>query len=51
MYFVKWSTRQGDLAQMVFDSPGFFDSKWLNKTTRAKIWQTEVGELRLYIEK
>lgn len=43
-YFVKQSAPLGDLAQAVFDSPGFFDSKWLNKTTRAKTWQTEVDE-------
>ena len=43
-YFIKQSAPLGDLAQAVFDSPGFFDSKWLNKTTRTKTWQTEVDE-------
>ncbi len=32
----------GTLAGQVLESPAFFDSKWLNKTTKAKTWQDEV---------
>jgi len=34
----------GDLAQKVFDAPGFLDPKWLNKSTRTVVWQSELKE-------
>ena len=41
-YYSKQAAPLGELAQAVFDSPAFFDGKWLNKSTRAKTWQEEV---------
>lgn len=41
-YYSKQAAPLGELARAVFDSPAFFDSKWLNKSTRAKTWQEEV---------
>ena len=41
-YYSKQAVPLGELAQAVFDSPAFFDSKWLNKTTHTKTWQDEV---------
>ena len=43
-YYSKQATPLGELAQAVFDSPAFFDDKWLNKTTRTKTWQEEVDQ-------
>ena len=43
-YYFQQAGPLGDLAQVVFDSPAFFDSKWLNKTTKAKTWQDEIKE-------
>ena len=43
-YYSKQAAPLGDLAQAVFDSPAFFDSKWLNKTTRTKTWQEAVDQ-------
>ena len=34
----------GDLAQKVFDAPGFLDSKWLNKSTKTVVWQNALRE-------
>lgn len=34
----------GDMAEKIFDSEGFFEKKWLNKTCRAPEWQSEVRE-------
>lgn len=34
----------GDLAEKVFDTPGFVESKWLNKTCKAVEWQKAVRE-------
>ncbi len=41
-YFMSRSAALGSLASQVFESPAFFVDKWLNKTTSAKTWQTEV---------
>ena len=41
-YYSKQAAPLGELARAVFDSPAFFDGKWLNKSTRAKTWQEEV---------
>ena len=43
-YYSKQAALLGEFAQAVFDSPAFFDDKWLNKTTRAKTWQAEVDQ-------
>ena len=43
-YFMQHSAPLGDLARQVWDSPAFFDKKWLNKTTAAKTWQSAVTE-------
>ena len=43
-YFTRQAAVLGELAQTVFDSPAFFDPRWLNKTTRPKTWQAEVDE-------
>ena len=34
----------GDLAEKVFDTPGFVEPKWLNKTCKAVEWQKAVRE-------
>ncbi len=34
----------GDLAQKVFGAPGFLDPKWLNKSTKTTVWQSELKE-------
>ena len=34
----------GDLAERVFDAPGFVESKWLNKTCKPAEWQRAVRE-------
>ncbi len=41
-YFQKRSAPLNGMAQQVWDSPVFFENKWLNKTTSAKTWQAEV---------
>ena len=41
-YFQTHSAPLGDMARQVWDSPAFFDKKWLNKTTSAKTWQAAV---------
>lgn len=43
-YFRQHSAPLGEMAQQVWDSPAFFDKKWLNKTTAAKTWQSAVTE-------
>ena len=43
-YYCKQAAPLGEMAQAVFDSPAFLDSKWLNKTTRIKTWQEEVNQ-------
>lgn len=34
----------GSLADSVFESPSFYDSKWDNKSTSVKTWQDEITE-------
>lgn len=41
-YFMQHSAPLGDMARQVWDSPAFFDKKWLNKTTAAKTWKPAV---------
>lgn len=43
-YFFRQSASLGALAGQVWNSPAFFEAKWLNKTTSAKTWQTAVDE-------
>lgn len=43
-YFFRQSAPLGALAGQVLNSPGFFEAKWLNKTTSAKTWQAAVDE-------
>lgn len=43
-YFYRKSGPLGVLAGQVLNSPAFFESKWLNKTTSAKTWQAAVDE-------
>ena len=43
-YFFQRSEPLGALAGQVLNSPAFFETKWLNKTTSAKTWQTAVDE-------
>lgn len=43
-YFMRQAAPLGEMADAVFDSPAFFDVKWLNKSTRAKTWQEEVNQ-------
>lgn len=46
-YYLQQAASLGDLASTVFDNAAFFDSKWLNKSTSAKTWQTEIREKTL----
>ena len=41
-YYYGKSACLGDLAQKVWDSPAFFESKWLNKTESVKNWKTAI---------
>ena len=41
-YFFQNCAALGALAGQVLNSPAFFDSKWLNKSTAAKTWKTAV---------
>ena len=34
----------GDLKDVLFDSPAFYDNKWENKSTGIKVWQDSVRE-------
>jgi len=43
-YFLRKSSVLDTMAQQVWESPAFFDSKWLNKSTTAKTWQKEVDD-------
>ncbi len=38
------SAPMGELADALFDSPAFFDSKWENKSTSVKTWQDAIQE-------
>lgn len=41
-YYDSISAPLGELADMLFESEGFFDKKWLNATTKPKVWQDGV---------
>ena len=41
-YYDRISSPLGKLADSVFDSEGFYDKKWENKTTAPKVWQDAV---------
>ena len=43
-YFNENASVLGELADTVFESNGFFDAKWLNASTKASVWQTEIRE-------
>ena len=43
-YFRKKSASLGALADSVWNSPAFFDDKWLNKSTKATVWQAAVDQ-------
>lgn len=43
-YYDTVSTPLGELADMLFDSESFIDKKWLNATTKPKVWQDGVRE-------
>lgn len=43
-YFRKKGASLGALADSVWDSPAFFDDKWLNKSTKATVWQAAVDQ-------
>ncbi len=41
-YYLTQAAPIGEYTEQVFESEGFFDEKWLNKTTTAAAWQAEV---------
>lgn len=43
-YFFQHSAVLDTMAQQVWNSPAFFDEKWLNKSTSTKTWQAAVDE-------
>ncbi len=43
-YFLMNAAALGELTESVFDSPGFFDDKWLNASTKPVTWQAEIKE-------
>lgn len=43
-YFFRHSAVLDTMAHLVWNSPAFIDSKWLNKTTSVKTWKAEVDE-------
>lgn len=43
-YFRRKSGVLDTMAQQVWESPSFFDMRWLNKSTSAKMWQKEVDD-------
>lgn len=43
-YYDTVSAPLGELADMLFDSESFIDKKWLNATTKPKVWQDGVRE-------
>lgn len=43
-YFRKKGASLGALADSVWNSPAFFDNKWLNKSTKATVWQAAVDQ-------
>ncbi len=43
-FYDEVSAPMGELADALFDSPAFFDSKWENKSTSVKVWQDAIRE-------
>ena len=43
-FFDLHSNVLAELADKVFDSPNFFDEKWLNASTKSVTWQAEINE-------
>ena len=43
-WYWKEAASLGDLREKVFDAPGFVETKWLNKTSKAAEWQKAVRE-------
>ena len=43
-YYDTVSAPLGELSDMLFDSDAFFDKKWLNASTKPKVWQDGVRE-------
>ena len=43
-YYETVSAPLGELSDMLFDSDAFFDKKWLNASTKPKVWQDGVRE-------
>jgi DNA polymerase III epsilon subunit family exonuclease len=43
-YFFQHSAVLDTMAQQVWDSPAFFEPKWLHKSTSVKTWKTAVDE-------
>ncbi len=43
-FYHEASAPMGELADALFDSPAFFDSKWENKSTSVKAWQDDIRE-------
>ncbi len=43
-YYLRRSASLGAMARRVWESPAFFDPRWLNKTTSAGVWQAAVDE-------
>ncbi len=43
-WYEKEATPLGELSEKVFNSPAFFDTKWLNKSCKASEWQAAVKE-------
>lgn len=43
-WYLQEAKSLGELADKVFDAPGFVDKKWLNKTCNASTWQGAIRE-------
>ena len=43
-YFDRISAGLGEYADALFESPFFFEDRWLNKTCRESVWQPELRE-------
>ena len=41
-YYDQHAEALGDFAETLFEAEGFFDPKWENKTTSAKVWQEAI---------
>lgn len=43
-FFDEVSAPVGEMADALFNSPAFFESKWENKSTSVKVWQDAIQE-------